>query len=56
MRALDKLEEVGVGVSYETEVINKVVNTDKQGEEGGEDWNGEVGEGGLKGPNEVGDV
>ena len=54
--ALDEPEELGVGVCNEAEVIDEKKNADKESDEGGEDWNGEMGESLLEGPNKVGDV
>jgi len=54
--ALDESEELGVGVCNEAKVIDEKKNADKESEEGGEDWNGEVGESLLEGPNKIGDV
>ena len=40
----------------EAEVIDEKKNAGKESDEGGEDWNGEMGESLLEGPNKVGDV
>jgi hypothetical protein len=53
---LDDPKELGVGVSNEAEVIDEKKNTDEESDEGGEDWDGEMGENLLEGPNKVGDV
>jgi hypothetical protein len=56
LRTLDEPKELGVGVCNEAEVVDKKKNTDEESDEGGEDWDGEMGESLLEGPNKVGDV
>jgi hypothetical protein len=40
---LDDPKELGVGVCNESEVIDEKKNADKERDEGGEDWDGEMG-------------
>ena len=54
--SLDEPKEFGVGVCNEAEVVDKKKNADEESDEGGEDWDGEMGESLLEGPNKVGDV
>ncbi len=54
--SMDDPKELGVGVCNEEEVIDEKKNAGKESDEGGEDWNGEMGESLLEGPNKVGDV
>ncbi len=42
--ALDEPKELGVGVCNEAEVIDEEKNADKESDEGGEDWDGKMGE------------
>jgi hypothetical protein len=54
--SLNEPKKLGVGVGNEAEIINKKENTDEESDEGGEDWDGEMGENLLKGADKVGDV
>ena len=56
MGSLNEPKKLGVGVCNEAEVIDKKKNTDEESDEGGEDWDGEMGESLLEGPNKVGDM
>jgi hypothetical protein len=54
--SLNEPKKLGVGVCNEAEVIDEKKNTDEESDEGGEDWDGEMWENLLEGPNKVGDV
>jgi len=54
--SLDEPEELRVGVCNEAEIIDEKKNADKESDEGGKDWDGEMGESLLEGPNKVGDL